>query len=169
MRALFTLLASSALVLAGCDSDSDTTCRDVGNCTHGGSDAWITACQEQADALADEAETIGCQAEYDAYFTCTEDRFECTGNKSGFPGCEAKLDAYSACLASKEAGTACVALETKLAACDDASDASDAFPSPCTASGECSARCYLDSLADLCAPTGAELSAFADCASHCVF
>jgi hypothetical protein len=156
-------------VVTGCDSDSDKTCHDLGNCSHGGSDDWITECQTQTDTLAHEAEAIGCQPEYDAYFACTEDHFECDGNTSSFPGCEAKLDAYSACLASKESGTACVALETALAACGEASGASDTFPSPCTASGECSALCYLDSLADVCAPSGAELSAFADCASHCVF
>jgi hypothetical protein len=167
MRAFFALLAAVALI--GCDSDSDTACHDVGNCSHGGSDDWITACSDQADTLADEAHAVGCQAAFDAYFSCADDRFECTGNKSSFPGCEAKLDAYSACLAAKESGTACIALEDELAACDPRESAHDQVPTPCTASGDCSARCYLDSLADVCAPTAAELSAFADCASHCVF
>ena len=166
MRALFVLFL--AVVLTGCDSDSDKACHDVGNCSHGGSDAWVTACSDQADALADEAAAVGCQPQFEAYFSCAEDRFECTGNRSSFPGCEAKLDAYSACLATKESGTACVALENELAACDPGSGDDDQVPSPCTASGDCSARCYLDALADVCAPTAAELSAFADCASHCV-
>jgi len=167
MRTLLALLA--VVLLTGCDSDSDTTCRDVGNCTHGGSDSWITECQDQADTLAKEADGVGCRAQYDAYFSCTQDHFACDGNKSSFPGCEAKLDAYSACLATKESGTSCAALATALTQCSGASDSNEAFPSPCTANGECSARCYLDSLADVCAPTSAELAAFADCASHCVF
>ena len=165
-RAPFFLLA--ALLLAGCDSDSDKACQDVTNCSHGGSDDWVTACRDQNDELSDEAEAVGCQAAFDAYFTCANDHFECHGNQSSFPGCEAKLEAYSTCLATKEAGTACVALETKLAECDGA-DTSDDVPTPCTASGDCSARCYLDELANVCTPTAAELAAFADCASHCVF
>jgi hypothetical protein len=169
-RALLPLLA--ALLLAACDSDSDKACQDVGNCSRGGSDDWIMHCQAQAETLGDEAHAVGCQAAFDAYFECTGDHFECTGNQSSFPGCEAKLEAYSTCLATKEAGTACVALENELATCDPADGAAKGgspMPTPCTASGDCSARCYLDALANVCAPTAAELTAFADCASHCVF
>ena len=170
-RAFLPLLA--VLLLGGCDSDSDRTCQDVANCSHGGSDDWVSHCKDQNDALGDEAQAVGCEAAFDSYFECTEDRFECTGNKSSFPGCEAKLDAYSTCLATKEAGTACVALEQELAACDSTdgggADGDPPTPTPCTASGDCSARCYLDALANVCAPTPAELAAFSACASHCVF
>jgi hypothetical protein len=165
-------LGLASLLLAGCDSDADIACRDVGNCTHGGSDDWISACREQNDDLSDEAQAVGCNAEFEAYFSCAEDRFACTGNQSSFPGCEPKLKAYSACLASKAAGTACAKLEQGLAACGEgAPDPSDPALalSPCTASGDCSAHCYLESVPNLCAPLAAELAAFADCASHCVF
>jgi len=164
-------LLLGALLLAGCDSDSDKACEDVGNCSHGGSDDWITGCQEQNDALSDEAEDIGCQAQFAAYFACAEDRFECTGNRSSFPGCEAQLDEYSFCLGSKtqgEGGTACFALAAELSACPSTPGA-DAAPVPCTPSADCSARCYLEELRDVCAPTALELARFAECASRCLF
>ena len=167
-RARLTLFA--ALLVAACSSDSDKTCQNVGNCSHGGSDDWVTHCQQHNDALGDEAQAIGCRTAFEAYFECADDHFECTGNQSSFPGCEAKLETYSNCLAAHEAGTACAALERETQACDtaDAGD-DDEGPTPCTASGDCSAHCYLDALANVCAPTPAELAAFADCASHCVF
>lgn len=175
-RVPFLLVA--ALLLFGCDSDSDKTCRDVGNCSHGGSDDWITHCEDQTDTLGYEAQDVGCRAAFEAYFECTDDHFECNGNKSSFPGCEAKLEAYSNCLATKEAGTACAALEKALSTCDstngDDGNGDDAngdvpTPTPCTASADCSARCYLDALVNVCAPAPAELAAFAACASHCIF
>lgn len=165
-RALGLLLG--ALLLGGCDSDSDRACQDVGNCSHGGSDDWITGCQEQNDALSDEAEAIGCQAEFDAYFACAEDHFECTGNQSTFPGCEAQLTSFSSCLDSKTDGTACSALDAELSECQPTRRA-DAAPTPCTPSADCSARCYTGELRDVCAPTAEELARFAECATRCVF
>ena len=165
-------VALVAALAVGCDSDSDVACRDVGNCSHGGSDDWITACREQNDELSDEADAVGCRAEFDAYFGCAEAHFACHGNQSSFPGCAPKLEAYSACLGAKAAGTSCVKLEQGLAECDAGAppaDAPELALSPCSASGECSARCYLDSVPNLCAPLAAELAAFADCASHCIF
>ena len=160
------------LLLGACTSDSDETCQNVGNCSHGGSDDWVTHCQQQNDVLADEARAVGCRAAFDAYFECAAEHFECTGNESSFPGCEVKLESYSNCLATKEAGTACAALERELAACDPSSgNAASAppAPTPCTARGDCSARCYLDALASVCTPTPEELSTFAACADHCLF
>jgi hypothetical protein len=167
------LVTLTAVLALACDSDADITCRNVGNCTNGGSDDWITACREQNDELSDEAAAVGCSATFDAYFACAEEHFECHGNQSSFPGCEAKLGAYSACLASSASATACAELARGIARCDanathDADDPELAL-SPCTASGNCSARCYLDSVPNPCAPLAAELAAFADCASHCVF
>ena len=166
------VLALLTTLVSACDSDADVACRDVGNCTHGGSDDWITACREQNDELADEADAVGCHSEFDAYFACADDHFACHGNRSSVPGCESRLSSYSACLAAKASGTACAKLEAGLAGCDPAVPPPSAPalpPNPCTASGDCSARCYLDSVPNLCAPLPAELAAFADCASHCVF
>ena len=168
--AIFTLCAA----LTGCDSKSDTVCQDIANCSHGGSDDWVTACQTQADDLADEAKTSGCKDAYDAYVTCAEDHFECTGNKSNFNGCDARKDALDTCLTSARAENACGELDAELTTCGTPSTqpsnspADDATLEPCTTGGVCSARCYVDSIANVCAPTPTELSAFADCASHCV-
>ena len=161
-----------AALAPACDSDADNVCRDVGNCTHGGSDAWITACRTQNDELADEATAVGCSAALDAYFACAEDHFACDGNRSSFPGCEPKQALYSACLTTKDAGTACGELARGLAHCaasDTTPHGSALAANPCTASDDCSARCYLDSVPNPCAPLATELAAFADCASHCVF
>ena len=166
------VVALVATLAAACDSDADVACRDVGNCSHGGSDDWITACREQNDELSDEADAVGCRAEFDAYFACAEAHFACHGNQSSFPTCAPKLGAYSACLAAKASGTSCVKLQQGLTECDAVARPPgdpELASSPCTASGECSARCYLDSVPNLCAPLAAELAAFADCASHCVF
>lgn len=166
---VWTLLAT---LVSACDSDTDAACQNVGNCTHGGSDDWVTACREQNDELADEADAVGCHKEFDAYFACAEKHFSCRGNESSFPGCEPSLAAYSACLAGKASGTACAELAAGLTECEPAAAPPhdpELAASPCTASGDCSAHCYLDSVPNLCAPLAAELAAFADCASHCVF
>jgi hypothetical protein len=173
--AWFAGVALAAFVLAGCDSDADRACTHVGNCSHGGSDDWITACQDQNDELTDEAQVVGCRHELDAYFECASDNFRCEGNQSSFPPCTPRLDAYSACLAAHASGTACFELESALAKCDGASPPStedgdvNGVVEPCTASGDCSAHCYLENLANVCAPEANELAAFANCASHCVF
>jgi len=180
------LVAFAAGALVACDSDSDKVCTDIGNCSHGGSDSWITSCRAQNDELNDEADAVGCGTEFDAYFSCAEDHFECHGNQSSFPACDAKANAYSACLAAKANGTACAELDKKLAACDDASsseggagasasssdsDSSTGIPdvTACSASGNCSSKCYLDHVPDVCAPRPIDLGDFADCADHCVF
>jgi hypothetical protein len=172
--ALCFALASVSAALAGCDSNADTVCQDIANCSHGGSDDWVTACQTQANELEDEAESSGCNAAYDGYFSCAEAHFECHGNESRFDGCDARKDALDTCLASGRARNACGALDAKLAACGTASTPSSAAPTddttlePCTTGGVCSAQCYTAAIADICAPKPAELSAFAECASHCV-
>lgn len=166
-------LGTGAALLGGCDSDAHRVCSDVTNCSHGGSDDYVTACRDQADDLSHEATRSGCDAAYDAYFSCAQDHFECTGNKSTFPGCDAGAAALDRCIDAGRASNACGELEARLAACPGASAAAatDGGPSlePCTANGVCSAQCYLGSLADVCAPAPAELAAFADCAAHCVF
>lgn len=164
-------LVAGAALLAGCESDAHHVCADVTNCSHGGSDDFLTACEAQSDDLAHEATRSGCDSAYNAYFACAEDHFECNGNESTFPSCEAVEAALDRCLAAGRANNACGELDARLADCpaDASPGPSDASSEPCTANGACSAQCYLDSLRDVCAPTAAELSAFADCASHCVF
>jgi len=172
--ALLLAVSSICAVLAGCDSNSDSVCQDIANCTHGGSDDWVTACQTQADDLEDEAKSSGCKAAYDSYFSCAESHFECHGNESRFDGCDARKDTLDTCLAAGRAQNACGKLDAKLAACGPSSTpptdspADDTTLEPCTTGGVCSAQCYTASIADVCAPKPAELSAFADCASHCV-
>ncbi len=172
--ALFFAVASVSAALAGCDSTADTVCQDIANCSHGGSDDWVTACQTQADDLAAEAESSGCKPAYDGYFSCAEAHFECHGNESRFDGCDARKGALDACLAAGRARNACGELDAKLTACGTstppASDAptDDTTLEPCTTGGVCSAQCYTTSIIDVCAPKPAELSAFAACASHCV-
>jgi hypothetical protein len=170
---LFARLGTAAALLAGCDSDAHRVCSDMTNCSHGGSDDYATACRDQVDDLSHEATRSGCDTNYDAYFSCAEDHFECTGNRATFPGCEAPADALDRCLDAGRANNACGELETRLAACagTSAGAANDGPPSlqPCTAHGVCLARCYLDSLADVCAPAPAELYAFSFCALSCEF
>jgi hypothetical protein len=167
----FLPLVASVALLAGCASDADSVCMDIANCSHGGSDDYLGACRTQNVDLSHEATRSACSAEFDAYFSCANEQFECLGNKSVFPGCDAKLSALDACLAAGRANNACGELTTKLAACPSGTPAPNdggATLDPCSAEGVCSARCYLDALVDVCAPTPAELAIFSDCASHCV-
>jgi hypothetical protein len=178
-RRFLAAFAAAALLVA-CDSSSDTVCQDIANCSHGGSDDWVTACRTQADDLEEEAKSSGCKAAYDAYFACAQNHFVCRGNQSRFDGCDGRKDELDACLTSERALNACGELDAKLAACGttDApsapsapapdAPADDTTLEPCTTGGVCSAQCYATSIANVCAPTPSELSAFADCASHCV-
>jgi hypothetical protein len=177
VRAL--VVAVSLLSLPACDSQADAVCQDIGNCSRGGDDEWVSACQSQAKDLRDEAKNSGCGAAYDSYFSCAEEHFECEGNRSLFRGCESKRGALESCLEQHELGNACGQLRSKLQACPGADAGADAggsadpdagTPLPaCTTGGACSARCYLDHVADVCAPIPAELTAFAGCADSCVF
>lgn len=152
-------------------------CQDIANCSHGGSDDWVTACETQSDDLADEARGSGCKAAYDAYFSCADDHFECHGNESRFDDCDARKATLDACLVAGRAQNACGTLDAELALCANgdagapqasASPEGDTTLEPCTTGGVCSAHCYTASITNVCAPTPAELSVFADCASHCV-
>jgi hypothetical protein len=169
----FARLATGAVLLTACESEAHRVCSDVTNCSHGGSDDEVTACRERADELAHVATRSGCDAAYDAYFSCASEHFECTGNASTFPGCDGAAAAFDRCIEAGRASNACGELDTRVASCpdDSAGEATNAESSlePCTASGVCSAQCYLDSVHDVCAPAPAELAAFADCAAHCVF
>ncbi len=155
--------------LAGCDSDADNVCEDIGDCAQGGNYMFIQSCQSQASELATEASASGCLTLYDAYYACAAANYDCTGATPSFPGCSSARGALETCLAKGAAKNACGMLDAALAACG-----ADAGPSPppsvpCATGGVCEAQCYLDSVPDVCVPRPAELSAFTQCASQCTF
>lgn len=160
--------------LGACDSNTETVCSDIANCSHGGSDDWYTACSDQTSELLREADQSGCGKAFDAYFACAERHFDCQGNQSRFAGCEAALDALTACFGGARSKNACGELDDTLNACPGATpeaEASGTSATPleaCTPSGVCSARCYLDTVGNVCTPSAAGLEAFAECASHCI-
>jgi hypothetical protein len=166
--------STAAALLAGCDSNADDVCQDIADCSHGGSDDWVTACRTQVGELEEEARSSGCKAAFDAYFSCAEAHFDCRGNQSRFDACDGKKNALDACLGAGRDQNACGELDARLASCGAApvppSDAptDDTTLEPCTTGGVCSARCYTSAVVDACDPTPSELSMFADCASHCV-
>jgi hypothetical protein len=144
---------------------ADSVCEDLSFCG-GQTTDQLNACQKLAKSLRAEAATSKCSAQYDAYFSCAESAYDCQGNKALFPGCEAARAALDACLAQGRAGNACGQLEEKLAACPGR--VAPVLPAPCGAAEDCEARCYLDRVADACAPSRVELSAYASCTSQCL-
>jgi hypothetical protein len=157
------------LALAGCNSHADSVCSDVGNCAHGGDYVFIQGCQAQAQDLAAEATAGGCGALYDDYYACADASYDCVGITPTFAGCEGQRAALQSCLGAAEATNACGMLTTALAACGADAGAGPLPGAPCSAGGVCEAHCYLTSLADVCAPSPAELGAFSQCAAQCTF
>jgi len=157
------------LFLAGCPTNADNVCEDIGLCATQ-DDTTIATCQIQAAELGDEAFDAGCGSSYDLYFGCANGAYTCDGNTPSFPGCEMDLDALNSCLESAQASTSCGALAAALAACPgtDAGMDAGAIPSPCTASGVCAANCYLQHVPNVCAPLPAQLVSYQDCASVCI-
>ena len=158
----------------GCASKTDEVCEDVGDCSHGGSNDWIGACQAEAKLLQTEAAAVGCGAAFDTYFSCAEDAYTCTGATATFPGCDDRHAALDTCLATASAGTSCAALAAAEASCAGASPdggvnaaAGTGLPPACTASRDCQARCYLDHVANACAPGVDELETVSGCAATC--
>jgi hypothetical protein len=168
-------LAALALAAgAGCSSHAETVCEDIGDCSQGGDNVWITSCQAEAKSLAGEAAGAGCGPDYDAYYACADASYVCQGATALFPGCDDELAALDACLAAATAGTSCVALASATAACGGASadggpvagpDAG--VPPACTAARDCLAGCYLTSVANVCAPSVAELDVANACNASC--
>ncbi len=156
-----TVLSLTLLLLAACASDEQTYCENVGDCSQKGDTNWIASCQTATDALRDEASASGCGNQLDAYYACTSSNFTCNGITSEFPGCD--RSALDACIAAAQAGTSCAELQAKTSACA----APDAGPTTCTASSDCQARCYLDHVANACAPRPDELSAVTSCGATC--
>jgi hypothetical protein len=175
----FLFAAGFALVGAACNSHSDNVCQNIGNCSYGGSDDFITACQDEAKALRSEASGSGCGPAFDAYYACADSNYSCRGATAVFPGCDGDLAALDSCLAAATTDTSCAALTAAQVACGSAtapdagaSTAGDAGagngpPPACTAARDCQARCFLDSVANVCAPRVDEIEAVTTCAFSC--
>jgi hypothetical protein len=162
------LLASITLVAVACNTNADDVCENVGACSQGGSSEWVKSCQDEAKSLRDAAGASGCRAPYDTYYRCANDNFDCVGATATFPGCDGARMTLDACLTNASANNACGELARKTRSCATA-DAS-AAPAPataCTSSRECAARCFLDGVADACAPRPDELEAVGSCVGTC--
>ncbi len=164
------LLGFLPLLVAACtSSNADNVCYNVGLCETQ-SDAQIAGCQSQVNDLDGEALDAGCGPAYDTYFGCANSAYTCEGDQPLFPGCDGQLDSLNTCLEAAQASTSCGALADALAQCPatDAGSGGGPFPSPCTASGVCSASCYLMAVPNVCAPLPTQLVAFQNCASVCL-
>ena len=71
--------------------------------------------------------------------------------------------ALETCLAQAQGTTACSELAAKTATCTNVDGGAGGAPDPaCTLARACAARCYLDSVSNVCAPNAAELSTVSD-------
>jgi hypothetical protein len=166
------LITVLAAVLAGCASHQENVCQDIGDCSQGGSNDWITACKDEANALQDEANGAGCGSDFNGYFGCADSSYTCHGATALFPGCDIARQTLEACLTAATAGTSCAALDTAQAACGappPPPDPGTGLPPACTLARDCQARCYLVNVTDPCAPRVNELDALAACTASCVF
>jgi hypothetical protein len=168
---VFAAVAALAAV-AACSSHQDDVCQDVGDCSRGGDNVWIEACQVDANELRTEAGGAGCGPAFDDYYACADGNYTCVGATAEFPGCDDRLAALDACLAAATAGTSCAALASAEAACagstpDGGAGADAGVPPACTAARDCLAGCYLGAVANVCAPGVGELEASNACAASC--
>jgi len=152
-------------MVTACKTDPDAVCEHIGNCEQGGSEDWIAGCQSEADLAKQEATAAGCGGAFDDSFDCANSNFECHGATAVFPGCEGKKAALDNCLTSAVAKTACGALASKTSTCSPRDGGVSA--AACTAARDCQARCFLDVVGDVCAPTAAELESFSRCVARC--
>jgi hypothetical protein len=156
------------LLLAGCASDADQVCDNIGLCADQ-DDPTIALCKAQAAELGDEAFDAGCGASYDSYYSCANGAYTCTGNTPSFPGCETDLGTLDSCLEVAQTSTSCGELARALAACPGADGGgNEGMPPACTASDVCAASCYLQFVSNVCAPLPAQLVSFEACASVCL-
>ncbi len=164
IRATVLLLA---LVSAACGTHAASVCQDISYCTTQTSDQEH-ACEVQVKQLATEAAASGCSSQYDAYFACADDRYECKGNVATFDGCEAAHRGLDSCLAQARGSNACGQLANQLAECStEGPPDPSAPPAPCDVAGVCAARCYLDSVPNVCLPQPLQLSQAFQCAQLC--
>jgi hypothetical protein len=154
---------------AGCASNADAVCADIGYCRNQSDDA-IKVCQAGEKQVAAEAAASGCASAYAAYFSCADDKYQCNGNKPAFPGCEGARASLDACLAKGRAQNACGRLAAGVAQCPGAPPPDpSAPPAPCGATELCAAACYLAAVPVLCAPQAVELAAASRCTQQCPF
>jgi hypothetical protein len=161
------LLAALLFSGAACDTEGDNVCEDIGDCSHGGSNDWISSCQDETKALGSEAAKLGCGSAYHAYFHCADSSYSCHGTTATFPGCDDELAALDGCLTRATAGSACVRLAMAESACTSASNPDGGPPPACTAARDCQAQCYLGNVANVCAPRVDELETVTACAASC--
>jgi hypothetical protein len=167
-RASVVALAAAVGLSACASSKQDDVCSNVGACAESGDTDWIKSCQDEADALRNDAHATDCVALFDSYYACADDSFTCTGITPSFPGCDAARSALEACLEKALASTACGQLAAKTDACKAAShEPGPALPLACTVARDCAARCYLDTVANACAPSAAELDHVTSCSRSC--
>jgi hypothetical protein len=166
-RSLCSALFFAVATAAGCNSKADDVCENVAACENGGSSEQVQSCQDEAKVLRAEADAGGCSGAYDGYYACADSKFTCEGATASFPGCDGERATLDACLARGAATNACGELARKTSACHTIDGGASAPLSACTAARACAARCYLDRVADPCAPRPDELSASASCTQSC--
>ncbi len=172
MRAsAWTLWVGLAVAAAACDSNQDKVCQAIGDCSQGGSNDWIASCQGEAKALGTEAAANGCSGVFNAYFSCADSAYKCVGATATFPGCDDELAALDQCIAAATSGTACAMLSAAQTGCgtsvDGGAGADAGLPVACTAARDYQARCYLGSVANICAPRVDEIESVTTCAATC--
>jgi hypothetical protein len=165
---LRTLAFMAALGGAACASHADDVCQDIGDCSQGGSNTWISGCQSEAKSLNQEADDGGCGQAFEGYFSCADSNYSCQGATALFPGCDDLLTALDSCLEAAMAATSCGRLVEAQRGCSgpDAGSPSQ-LPPACTALRACEAHCYLTDVSDICAPRVDELESFTTCSSQC--
>jgi hypothetical protein len=190
-REAFPCVASLVvLVFAGCRSDSDSVCEDIGECAQGGSSSWIENCQSEANLLQGQANDGGCGNQFNAYYSCASSNDTCTGATPNFPGCDSQRAALDNCLTAITAGSYCTQLAAAETACAspgldsgggrDAGGNADAgtagigafandgpVPPACNLARDCLAQCYIANVGNVCAPAVDDLQAFSTCSTAC--
>jgi hypothetical protein len=93
---LISILAVSALSVAGCGTSAAGLCGDVCECT-GCSEREEEECvddvEDQQKAAADE----GCEDQYDALLSCYGDQLECRDSELDVDGCDSEEEELSKC------------------------------------------------------------------------
>jgi hypothetical protein len=150
-------------------------CENIGACSHGGDTNWIDGCESDAKLQQERAQLAGCNQAFDKYYQCADENYVCKGASARFPNCDATKEETEKCLADASVPSACAALTARRASCLEIEDSGGdvqfisepAGTSVCDLQHECEARCYLDQVERVCAPTIDELAKFSDCAATC--